>query len=174
MRDITELQNGYRFINGVEYHAELGERFQIPHFTIKRHVGIGHHVEVRIDSPRFSGHADAPELCECEHCREPTTKPVLCHEEPASFVEIPVQPVPSRGWGEQFWIQVTGRAQQLLTGVIDNHMYEAKLHGLRQGDEIWFHEDHILAVHPIDTKDIMLDMNDGELREFTAWLKSKR
>ena len=98
----SQLPNGYEFINVVEMHAELGDRFQIAHAAFRRNAQMGHFVEVRADSPRFSAHQDAPEHCECEHCKEPMTKPILCHEEPASFVRIPKQPVPSRGWGEQY------------------------------------------------------------------------
>ena len=53
--------NGYELVDGVAMHAENGERFQIPHPVLKKHVSIGHFVELRVDSPRFSAHPDAPE-----------------------------------------------------------------------------------------------------------------
>ena len=56
-----QFANGYVVVNGVEMHAEHGERFQIPHPVLKRHVGVGQFVELRIDSPRFSVHEDAAE-----------------------------------------------------------------------------------------------------------------
>ena len=163
---LTELHNGYEFVNGVEMHAELAARFQVPHPAMKKNVGVGHFVELRIDSPRFSVHEDAPEHCECVHCKEPMTKPVLCHEEPGSLINIPKQPVPSRGWGEQFWVQITARHGQLFQGRIDNTLYESRLHGLNEGDEITFHEDHILAVHGSHSQEIWLSMNEEELLEF--------
>src|SRR5258707_12831311 len=46
--------NGYELVDGVAMHAENGERFQIPHPVLKKHVGVGHFVELRIDSPRFA------------------------------------------------------------------------------------------------------------------------
>jgi hypothetical protein len=46
--------NDYQLVNGVDMQAENEESFQIPHPVLKKHVGIGHFVELRIDSPRFS------------------------------------------------------------------------------------------------------------------------
>lgn len=168
--ETTQLQNGYQFVNGVEMHAELGERFQIPHAAFKRHAGVGHYVEVRIDSPRFSAHPDAPESCDCPHCQEPMVKPVLCHEEPASFVDVPKQPVPSRGWGEQFWVQIIAREGNSVRGRIDNTLYESRLHGLNEGDEIVFLEDHLLAVHQCHNEDIFRRMDEAEWQDFRQWL----
>ena len=45
-----QLANGCELVNGVEAHAENGERFQIPHPVLKKHVGVGLFVELRIDS----------------------------------------------------------------------------------------------------------------------------
>ena len=42
-------------------HAENPDNFQIPHPVLKKHVSIGHFVELRIDLPRFSVHDDAVE-----------------------------------------------------------------------------------------------------------------
>ena len=46
--------NGYELVDGVEMHAENPENFQIPHTVLKKHVGVGHFVELRIDSPIVS------------------------------------------------------------------------------------------------------------------------
>ena len=51
---------------------------------------------------------------------------------------VPKQNVPSRGWGEDFWAQVTEREGELFKAVVDNPLYEARLHGLHQGGEIVF------------------------------------
>jgi hypothetical protein len=53
--------NDYELVNGVVLHAENGERFQIPHAVLKKHVAVGHFVELRIDSPRFSASEHAAE-----------------------------------------------------------------------------------------------------------------
>jgi hypothetical protein len=98
------------------------------------------------------------------------TKPVLCHEEPASFVNIRRQPVPSRGWGEQFWVQISARHGKFLQGRIDNTLYESRLHGLSEGDVICFWEDHILAVHGCHQEEIVRAMDDDDLADFRDWL----
>ena len=170
---LTQLDNGYQFINGIEMNAELGDRFQVPHPTMKKYVETGHFVELRIDSPRFSVHVDAPDQCECELCHERMTKPILCHEEPESFLEISRQPVPSRGWGEQFWVQVLSRDGQQLTGRIDNTLYESRLHGLSIGNEIQFLEDFILSIHGAHNQEILLNMDKQDLASFGEWLKSQ-
>ena len=77
--------NGYQLVDGVEMHTENGEHFQIPHAVLKKHVGVDHFVELRVDSPRFSVHPDAPEKCNCPTCNGEVTKPILSHEQPASW-----------------------------------------------------------------------------------------
>lgn len=57
-----QFANGYALVNGVEMHAEYGDRFQIPHDVLKKHVRAGYFIELRIDSPRFSVHEDAGEV----------------------------------------------------------------------------------------------------------------
>ena len=44
--DRQQFTNGYELVNGVTMHAENGERFQIPHDVLKKHVTIGHFVEL--------------------------------------------------------------------------------------------------------------------------------
>src|SRR5437763_1324284 len=122
--------NGYELVNGVTMHAHNGERFQIPHAVLKKHVGVGHFVEVRIDSPRFSVHEDAADKCTCPTCNGEMTKPILQHEHPATLLPVPKQNVPSRGWGEGFWVRVTQRDGQFLKGTVDNPLVESRLHGL--------------------------------------------
>ena len=167
------LPNGYELVNGVQMHEEMGDRFQIENPWFKKYAGPDHFVEIRIDSERFSAHPDAPEKCECEFCNEEATKPILCHEEPASLIELPPQDVPSRGWGEQFWVKVSQRDGVFLKGCVDNELYESRLHEIQRGDEIVFHEDHILIVHGMHRDELVLSMTDGDLQEFGRWIESQ-
>jgi len=166
--------NGYELVDGVAMHAENGERFQIPHPVLKKHVSIGHFVELRVDSPRFSAHPDAPERCTCEHCNEEATKPILSHEHPASLLKLPKQDVPSCGWSEDFWVQITERDGSLMKGTADNPLYEARLHEIHMGDAIVFHEDHILAVHGIHRQELVLGMDAADLKQLAQWLGSQQ
>ena len=166
--------NGYELVDGVAMHAEHGDRFQIPPPVVKNHVATGHFVELRIDSPRFSVHEDATEKCYCASCSGEATKPILSHEQPATLVPLPSQNVPSRGWGEDFWVRVSQRHGAYCQGVVDNPLYEARLHELRQGDEVFFHEDHILAVHGSHREEIVLEMDAAELKTLAQWLESQR
>ena len=168
------FNNGYELVDGVVMQAEHGERFQIPHSVLKKHVGVGHFVEVRIDSPRFAAHEDAPKKCICPSCNGDMNKPILRHEHPATLLPLPKQHVPSRGWGEDFWVKVTDRDGQFLKGTVDNPLVETRLHGLHQRDEIVFYEDHILAIHPIHRQEIVLDMDTADLKELAQWLGSQR
>ena len=59
--DSQQFSNGYQLVNGVAMHTENPDNFHIPPEVIKRHVRPGQFVEIRIDSPRFSVHEDAPE-----------------------------------------------------------------------------------------------------------------
>ena len=102
------------------------------------------------------------------------TKPVLRHEHPASLLPLPKQHVRSRGWGEDFWVRVTQRDGQFLKGSVDNPLVESRLHGLREGDEILFQEDHILAVHSVHRQELVLGMNAADLKELARWLASQR
>ncbi|MBM81182.1 MAG: hypothetical protein CMJ78_11395 [Planctomycetaceae bacterium] len=154
-------------------HEQNGDRFQIPHSVLKRHIDAGMFVELRIDSARFSAHPDAPEKCTCPHCNEEASKPILTHEQPATLLELPKQDVPSRGWGEDFWVQVVDREGKHIKGRIDNPLYEARLHELHQDDEIVFHEDHILAVHGLHRMELVSSMNASELQELAAWIESQ-
>ena len=172
--DQQRFLNGYELVDGVAMHTENGEQFQIPPEVIKRHVSVGHFVELRIDSLRFSAHEDAPEKCTCPSCNGELTKPILKHEQPASLVPVPKQNVPSRGWGEDFWAQVTEREGELFKAVVDNPLYEARLHGLHQGGEIIFHQDHILHVHDIHRQELVHAMDVVDLKELAQWLGSHR
>lgn len=162
--------NEYQVVNGVAMHAENPANFQIPPDVIKRHVRPGHFVEIRIDSPRFSIHEGSAEKCSCPSCNGQLTKPILRHEHPASLVPPPSQNIPSRGWGEDFWVQVAERSGNYFRGVVDNPLAEARLHGLNQGAEIILHEDHILAVHNIHRPELVAGMNEADLKELTQWL----
>jgi hypothetical protein len=166
--------NGYELVNGVQMHAENPDNFQIPHPVLKKYVGVGHFVELRIDSPRFSVHDDAVEKCYCPTCNGEATKPILSHDHPASLAPLPKQDVPSRGWGEDFWVRITERKGQWLKGIVDNPLYEARLHELHQGDSVIFHEDHILAVHGSHREEIVLGMDTADLKTLVQWLGEQR
>ncbi|MGB1816985.1 MAG: hypothetical protein ACPHJ3_16625 [Rubripirellula sp.] len=168
------FSNGYKFVDGVAMHAENGDRFQIPPDVIKKYITNGQFVELRLDSPRFSVHEDSPEKCYCESCQGEASKPILRHENPASLVSIPPQNVPSRGWGEDFWIRITDREGQYFIGVVDNPLYESRLHGLKQGDEVSFHADHMLAIHDIHRQEIVLSMEADDLKKLAQWLGSQQ
>ena len=81
-----------------------------------------------------------------------------------------MQNIPSRGWGEDFWVKVSERCGDHFRGVVDNPLVEARLHGLNQKDENIFHEDHILAVHDIHRQQLVAGMDEADLRELTLWL----
>ncbi len=166
--------NGYELVDGVAMHAEHGERFQIPHAVLTKHVSVGHFVELRIDSPRFSVHEDAPVKCMCPTCNGEATKPILRHDHPATLVKLPKQNVPSRGWGEDFWVQVIERDGDCFEARVDNPLCEARLHGIAQGDTILFHADHILAIHPIHRQALVLGMDAADLKQLATWLASQR
>ena len=169
-----QFSNDYQLVDGVTMRTENPDNFQIPHPVLKKHVGVGHFVELRIDSPRFSVHEDAVEKCYCPTCNGEATKPILGHEHPASLLPLPKQDMPSRGWGEDFWVQVTGRDGEYFLGVVDNPLYEARLHELRQGDSVCFHEDHILAVHGSHREEIVLGMDAADLKTLAHWLGEQR
>lgn len=172
--DQQHFPNGYALVNGVEMHAENPDNFQILHPVLKKHVGVGHFVELRIDSPRFSVHDDAVEKCYCPTCNGEATKPVLGHEHPASLLPLPKQDVPSRGWGEDFWVKVAERDGSWFVGVVDNPLYEGRLHELYQGDDVYFHSDHILAVHGSHREEIVLGMAAADLKMLAQWLGTQR
>ncbi len=165
-----QFANGYELVNGVLMHEENGDNFRIPPDVIKKHVVAGQFIEVRIDSPRFSVHEEDAEQCSCPSCNGEMTKPILSHEHPASLVPLPGQSVRSRGWGEDFWVQVTERDGQFLKGKIDNPLVERRLHELEFGDDILFREDHILAVHGSHRPELLLSMDADDLKELAQWL----
>ena len=168
--DDQQFANEYELVNGVAMNTENPENFQIPPQVIKRHVRPGQFVELRIDSPRFSVHEDAAVKCTCPSCNGELSKPILRHDHPASLVPLPKQNIPSRGWGEDFWVKVSERSGDHFQGVVDNPLAEARLHNLNQGDGIVFHEDHILAVHDIHRQELVAGMDEADLKELTMWL----
>ena len=169
-----QFPNGYELVNGVEMHAENPGNFQIPHPVLKKHVVVGHFIELRIDSPRFSVHDDAVEKCYCPTCNGEATKPVLSHDHPATLLPLPRQDVPSRGWGEDFWVRVTERDGEWFRGVVDNPLVAARLHELHQGDEVSFHEDHVIGVHGIHREEIVLGMDATDVKTLAEWLGEQR
>ena len=169
-----QFSNDYQLVDGERKHQENPEHFRIPARVIKRQVNLGHFVELRIDSTRFSVHEDVAAQCECPSCKGAMSKPILRHEHPATLVPLPEQKIPSRGWGEDFWVKVSERCGDHFRGVVDNPLSEARLHGLNQGDEIIFHEDHILAVHDIHKQELVAGMEVADLKELAQWVRSSR
>ena len=164
------FSNDYQLVDGERMHRENPEHFRIPPQVIKRQVNVGHFIELRIDSPRFTIHEELAQQCECPSCKGVMSKPILRHEHPATLVPLPEQKIPSRGWGEDFWVQVIRRDGDVFQGIIDNPLAEARLHGLSIGDQIVFHSDHILAVHDVHRQEMILAMNEADLKEMTLWL----
>jgi len=169
-----QFSNGYELVDGVAMHAENGDQFQIPHDVLKRHVQAGYFVELRIDSPRFSVHEESVEKCYCTSCSGEASKPILSHNQPASLLPIPRQSIPSRGWGEDFWAQVTQREGPFFKAMVDNPLYESRLHELNLGDAVCFHEDHILAIHDSHREEMVLSMDAGEIKTLAQWIESQR
>lgn len=172
--DSQQFANGYQLVNGVAMHSENPDRFHIPPAVIKRHVRPGQFVELRMDSPRFSVHEDTAQKCNCPSCNGELSKPILKHDHPASLVPQPKANVPSRGWGEDFWVQITEQSGSYFRGLVDNPLVEARLHELNQGDEIVFHEDHILAVHDAHRQELVAGMGVADLKELAQWVASSR
>ena len=166
--------NEYQLVNGVAMHAENPDNFLIPHPVLKTHVGVGYFVELRLDSPRFSVHENAPEKCTCPTCNGEMTKPILGHEHPASLLRLPKQNIPSRGWGEDFWVRIAERDGRWFIGVVDNDLVESRLHGLRLGSSVVFQEDHILAVHGVHRDELLRAMNEADVLELAAWYRGQK
>lgn len=165
-----QFANEYELANGVELHSVNGPRFQIPPDVIKRHLSSGQFVELRIDSPRFSVHEEDAVNCSCPNCEGELSKPILRHEQPATLMPLPKQEVPSRGWGEDFWVRIEDRVDDYLIGQVDNQLAESRLHDISLGDKIVFHSDHVLALHPIHRGEIVSGMDTSDLKELASWL----
>ena len=166
--------NGYELVNGVECHALYGDRFEISSPWLRNSVGPAHFVELRLDSSRVSVHPDAEIDCRCDACDATTDKPILCHEQPHSLMPIGRHAIPSRGWGEQFWVRIQERAGCGLLGVVDNDLYETHLHGLSLGDAVGFTEDHILTVHPSHHRVLIENMSDVDMRDHLEWIRKRQ
>lgn len=162
--------NGYELVDGVLMHEENAENFYIPPDVIKQHLGSGQFVELRIDSPRFSLHEETAEKCACPSCNGKMSKPILRHAHPGSLLPLPKQRVPSRGWGEDFWVRIVSRCEQFFVGVVDNELVESRLHELEYGDEIVFHEKHVLAVHGIHRHELLTGMSVEDLKHLAQWV----
>ena len=83
------------------------------------------------------------------------------------------QNVPSRSWGEDFGVQAIERDGAWFKGIVDNPLYEARLHELRQGEVVYFHEDHILAVHGIHRQELLMEMAAADSKVLAEWLGSQ-
>jgi hypothetical protein len=165
--------NGYELVDGEKMHAERGEHFQIVNPWFKKYLDTGHFVELRVDSPRFSAHPGAPDNCTCPHCDEEATKPILGHAEPASLFPLPKQDIPSRGWGEDFWVRIETSEQGYSCGIVDNYLYETRLHEIKQNDRIYFHADHVLTLHGIHNREIVESMSAEDVDSFRSWLEAR-
>ena len=66
------------------------------------------------------------------------------------------------------------RKGEYLKAVIDNSLAESGLHELKLGDEIIFHEDHILALHPTARPQLLLRMDADDLKKLAEWLGTQR
>lgn len=165
-----KFENDYELVDGVAKSDEYGSQFQIPPPVIKRHVAVGHFVELRLDSPRFSMHEADAAQCTCPSCSGELSNPILRHDHPATLVAIPPQKVPSRGWGEDFWVQVVDREADFLSARVDNPLVESRLHGIKQEQVIYFRENHILAVHSAHRLDMVSGMEVDEIKELAQWL----
>lgn len=165
--------NGYEFVDGVAMHEANRGSFHIPPDVMKKYVESSHFVELRLDSPRFSVHPDAPEKCECSTCNGEASNPVLSHEQPHSLVEAEVQSVPSRGWGEDFWVRVTDREGDFFVGTVDNYLHESRLHDIQFGQSVTFHVNQILAIHPSHRQEMVMGMDEADIRKLVDWLGSQ-
>ncbi|QDU97550.1 hypothetical protein [Lignipirellula cremea] len=162
--------NEYGLVDGVAMHALHGDQFKIPPPVLKKHVDVGHFVELRLDSPRFSVHEEDAAHCVCPSCQGEASQPILSHEHPDSIAPAPRPALPARGWGEDFWVQVTEREGAFFAGVVDNWLVESRLHGLQQGDTILFRDDHLLAVHGSHRLQLVAQMDDADLKRLAEWL----
>ncbi|MEC8553893.1 MAG: hypothetical protein VXZ82_02685 [Planctomycetota bacterium] len=162
--------NDYELIDGVAKQEEFGKQFQIPPPVIKRHVAVGHFVELRLDSLRFSMHQEDAAQCSCPSCSGELSSPILRHDHPATLVPLPPQPVPSRGWGEDFWGQVIQREGDFFSARVDNPLVESRLHGVQQEQVIYFREYHVLAVHASHRLDMVSGMEVEDIKELAQWL----
>lgn len=167
-----QFANGYELVDGTAMHAEYGSQFQVPPDVLRKHIQVGYFVEVRVDSPRFSIHEEDAEQCACPSCNGAMSKPILGHQQPASLFPLPPQDVPSRGWGEDFWVKVTEVDGVWCRASVDNPLVEARLHELHQGDEIFLHHDHILTIHSSHRADMVSRMTATDLQELASWLDS--
>ncbi len=71
-------------------------------------------------------------------------------------------------------MRVTERDGEWFRGVVDNPLVEARLHELHQGDEVYFHEDHILGVHGTHLEEIVLGMDATDVKTLAQWLGEQR
>ncbi|MDB4670592.1 hypothetical protein OAF34_00530 [Pirellulaceae bacterium] len=169
-----KFANDYQIVDGIAMREQYGVNFQIPPAVIKRNIQVGQYVEVRIDSTRFSTHQQDAERCSCPSCDGDFSNPILRHTDPDSLVPLPPQDVPSRGWGEDFWVLINERDENWLRGSVDNPLVESRLHGLHQTDEIFFEEKSILAVHGSHRQEMVSQMNEHDLKELVQWLATLR
>jgi hypothetical protein len=169
--DRQEFPNGYDLVDGVKKHAEYPETFPIPPDVLKRYLGAGHFVKLRILSPRFTDHPDAPEICTCSCCQGEARLPIWDNEQPASLEPEPTLSF-SRGYGEDFWVRITERSGEFFKGIVDNTLSETPRHALQKGDTISFHEDNILNFHLSQLMEILHTVDDVDTGEMAECLRS--
>ena len=166
-----KFPNDYKLINGVKMHAENPEHFLIPPQVMKRQLRDDQFVELRIDSTRFSIHDEDASQCSCPSCDGSMANPILSHSHPASLVNLPDEKAPSRGWGEDFWVKITAREGEVFRGVVDNQLVESRFHEIQLGDTIFFHADHVLAIHNVHRQELVSTMSLEDLKELASWLR---
>jgi hypothetical protein len=83
----------------------------------------------------------------------------------------PEEVPPSRGFGEDFWVEVTERSGAFFKGRVDNTLAETPRHNLQHGDAVVFHEDNVLSVY--DCEEILHGMEVEDGIEFARWILSQ-
>ena len=66
------------------------------------------------------------------------------------------------------------REDDYFVGRVDNPLYESRLHEIHKDAEIYFHADHVLALHPLHREEVVCQMEPGDLRTLVEWLGTQR
>lgn len=76
---------------------------------------------------------------------------------------------------DKFLAAVSARLARLFAqhgGLSETRYNRGGLFG--RGDEMYFQEDHILAIHSIHRQELVLGMDTADLRQLAQWLGSQR
>lgn len=65
---------------------------------------------------------------------------------PGNFAHVGIEfgTTPEGCNGERFWVHVSSNANGKYTGTVANALIGTDLHGLKYGDPVTFHADHVL------------------------------